>query len=854
MLEQRSMNTGVTRDIFDNHLFESNVFFNDFVKEGQNLFKDDILNMESFWSELSQTFDNVDSWGRKESDVSTRVIVPLLRFLDWPFLQKRTLSVQGTQLRPDFVLFQDENFFKETASSDFDSTGLQKEIIGFLEVESGSRELNTNKAKKEENPYRQLMEYLVHARKEQGFLCNGREMWFVDNTGISSEKRYVRVDLVALAKRGTPEDHMLFQLLFARRTCTETLDGRRPDEGGTTHLQRLREMNRQETTLSECELRDFIYGTGGKPSLIELVGRALFRTARSRGEKPDLADMFANAQYFAFRLLFLAFFESRYLNANLLPEKCSYKFISLHKIFDTCRQMQGGDLERYTEWRNLRQLFAVINNGDQDLHIPIFKGCLFSDDNAPMLAWPRLFSNRELLQILEMLFIYDGKVRDFSVLSVTQLGTIHEGLSGFEFRTADEKLWYLDYQCKGREREEGYFNIVEYAQIRKNDQCTIFNEVKYEKGNLYFVGNSNSRKITASYYTPSSLSAPLVRRAIDHMLAHLGKDRSILDIRILDSACGSGHLLVECLDYLTNRALSRIEDDPLLNDALMEEKSRIANEFVSQGLIAHADDLNVDETAILRRILLKKNIYGVDIQKFSVELTCLSLWIKTFVFGTPLSFLEHHIKQGNALIGCSRARLEKALTDAENKFGLLRDKFQYKRETLFDLYRKLSGLRDTTAEDIRNSKRIYNEEIQPIIEEMNLFFDCLTMKEILKIRGESVPPCRELFEALDTALHGTSKGGEQLRGLELMERIRQYRRQYAFFNWQLEFPEAFANGRSSGFHVIIGNPPWDKTKFSDADFFSQYRSSYRTLTNNRKREIRNILLDNKSIAMKYAST
>lgn len=848
-VQPQATDNGITKKIFENHLFDANFFTGSLVQESQKFSQDSIQKLEDFRKTLQKTFEDIDNWGTIEANVSTRVIVPLLNFLEWPFLQEKTYIIQGSkQLRPDFVLFQDEDAAKTTPALSSEVSELPKNIAVILEAKAADKTLDTGKINRGENPYGQLLDYLTYARIDKGFLCNGKELWLVDNSQLSTSKRFVKVDLMTLAKFGTTQDWQLFYLLFARKAHIEPLETTEDTHKAATVFEHLTYLDTQQKNRSECELRDFIYGTGGKLSMIELIGKALYRTANKRGEKPELADIFTNAQFLAFRLLFLAFFESRYLESRLLPEVCRYEDISLHQIFIRCKNLNDKKLNYYTEWQNIQNLFSIIDKGNKNLFIPLFNGGLFNDDNAPMLAWPLVFDNKELLEILDMLFIYDGKIRDFTSLSVTQLGTIYEGLLGFEFRITNETTWYLDYQTKGKEREEGYFGIADYSILKSDKKTTIFHETKYEKGNLYFVSMSNSRKNTASYYTPSSLTGPVVKRAIDHLLSHMDSEESILDVRILDSACGSGHLLVEGLNYLTNQALLRIDSDQRLNEALTEEKQRIAEEFVNQGLIFQTEDLNVDEISILKRILLKKNIYGVDIQQFSVELTCLSLWIESFIFGTPLSFLEHHIKQGNSLIGCSRKKFEKALSDAENEFGLLKEKFQQKREVLFELYKKLSSLRDTTSEDIKQSKKIYREEIQPIIDEISFFFDCLTMKEIKKIQGIKVQPCRELFEKIDTYLYENKNDPD---GKKLVEEIKNYKNTYRFFNWALEFPEAFANGRTSGFHVIIGNPPWDKTKFSDADFFSQYRSNYRTVSNSKKKEIKEDILDNKTIAKKY---
>lgn len=872
------MESRTSSEIFENRLFDAEFFAVGLLEEGKRFFGDRTMVLKTFQDNLASAFNGIDNWGNIEANVRTKIILPILKFLDWPFLEEKTYSVQGRQLRPDYVLFHDEASADAPDAGDIDSTEkrvfllqseapmLPKGVEVFLEAKAADKKLDTAKARVSENPYLQLLDYLNNAGIDRGFLCNGRELWLVDASSRTPNKRYVKVDLEALAKEGTPEDWQVFMVLFARRSHVELLPAVSEKTGQKTLFQRVKHLDWEQKTLSECELRNVIYGTDGNPSMIELIGKALYRAALRQGKEPAPAKIFANAQFLAFRLLFLAFFESKYLKAHVLPRNCAYADTSLWKIFQNSAEATGDSKGWFSAWRNLQMLFCVIDKGDQNLFIPLFNGGLFSDENAPMLAWPRILNNREIHEILKMLFLYEDKRRDFSALSVTQLGTIYEGLLGFEFRIASEKIWYLDYKTGGKGREEGYYSLADYAKIKANKKVSILSETKYEKGDLYFVGSSNSRKTTASYYTPSSLSAPLVKRAIDHLLDNLDKDRStgkgkdcsILDVRILDSACGSGHLLVESLNYLTSQALSRIDNDPRLKAALDEEKSRIAEEFKRLELIADGEEQDIDEMAILKRILLKKNIYGVDLHPFSVELTCLSLWIETFIFGTPLSFLAHHIKHGNSLVGCSRSKFDQALSDAENKFGLSREKYQQKRTRLFELYQKLSSLRDTTVEDLQDSKRIYREEILHIIEEMNLFFDCVTMKEFKMLQGQRTLPCMELFESIDAWLHkpDSTRGKEQdvkqdKAGQKLVDEIHRYKEEYAFFNWQLEFPEAFANGGTSGFHVIIGNPPWDKTKFSDADFFSQFSADYRTASNSRKAEIQADVLCNAAIARRY---
>ena len=165
------------------------------------------------------------------------------------------------------------------------------------------------------------------------------------------------------------------------------------------------------------------------------------------------------------------------------------------------------------------------------------------------------------------------------------------------------------------------------------------------KGEVYLKSSNNSRKSSASYYTPSALSQRLVKASIDHARE---AGRALQDIKILDNACGSGHFLVEALGYLTDLALEQLPNDEALQALVTSERDKIVEHMRSLNLTDIPDD-----GQILKRALLKRCIFGVDLNPFAVELARLSLWMDSFIFGTPLSFIEHHVQHGNALMGAS---------------------------------------------------------------------------------------------------------------------------------------------------------------------------------------------------------
>ncbi|HEG8072681.1 TPA: class I SAM-dependent DNA methyltransferase, partial [Campylobacter jejuni] len=303
--------------------------------------------------------------------------------------------------------------------------------------------------------------------------------------------------------------------------------------------------------------------------------------------------------------------------------------------------------------------------------------------------------------------------------------------------------------------------------------------------------------------------------------------------KILDNACGSGHFLVGILNAITHIVLSDFDHFTNLKELYEEEKENILNyikDFVQ--------DYELDESDVLKRLLLKRIIYGVDLNPFSIELTKLSLWIDSFIFGTPLSFIEHHIKCGNALVGSSIIDFENLIK--QNKENIFTNSITQEFEILQEVFEKLDNLQDTNEEQIKQSKQIYQNEITPKLDKLNLYLDYINSlhfanKEELQI-----------LKALSQDDIQNLSQNEQAKAI-----ISKYQKEFNFFNYELEFPEITENQVFKGFDIIIGNPPWDKTKFSDSDFFPQYKSDYRSLIASKKKEIQDNLLAKDYIKQNY---
>ncbi len=140
-----------------------------------------------------------------------------------------------------------------------------------------------------------------------------------------------------------------------------------------------------------------------------------------------------------------------------------------------------------------------------------------------------------------------------------------------------------------------------------------------------------------------------------------------LDVRVLDPAMGSGHFLVEVVDYVSNRLIDFLNgwsEQPGLGAAGTDARRTSSTRSTRQHVTIDADRLT--RVALLKRAVLKRCVYGVDLNAMAVELAKVSLWLDAFTLGAPLSFLDHHLKWGNSLIGARIRRGAAALEGAAN--------------------------------------------------------------------------------------------------------------------------------------------------------------------------------------------
>ncbi len=798
---------------------------------------------------LNANFDVTTLAVRSEAQLEDTFIGPLLAQLGWRKVAQETITVQGKLAKPDWCLMLEPGQDNALIASKDHTL-----ITAICESKAWDKTLDTGKADRKLNPHHQLQDYLSTLRVRFGFLTNGRLWRVYDTDKITAKKTFIEFDLQRLlAVEDAAEKAQglaLFAFFFGRDTYI------RPAEGAqASAIEQAIAASADFTLEVEENLKAVIYGYAGEDSLFEIMGRAIHKA----NPKASLASVYENSVVLLFRLLFVVYFEDK--NAVLLNKHPFYPRYSLAQLFQNLRQIANGQTPERDKLHDgvyaLKQLFEMLDEGAEDIDIPLFNGGLFDPARAPLLLRPKIFDNATLRQLLEKLLykthrgntLFDTR-RDFKNMSVTHLGRIYEGLLEFRFERATENAVYLEFESSATKGKtvEAYFDSYDTANLRKEKGFRAWREISVKKGDVFLKSASNSRKTTASYYTEPVLSQPLVKASIDHAIAAAAANgqasgRTFMDLKILDNACGSGHFLVEALGYLTDLALARLDTDADLQQLVNEESAKITEQLQFLNL-----DYMPEDAQILKRALLKRCIFGVDLNPFAVELARLSLWMDSFIFGTPLSFIEHHVQHGNSLMGASVQDFINYNAVEVQQNDMFVENLSARFDDLRTVMTELDAMRDTTAQEVEQSKALWKNTISPKLNLLSRALSFICTRRALLAEGKR-DDCEALSKTPDLIsqlFDDTKSKSAALRQIEA------YATRYRFFHFEVAFPEAFARGKK-GFDIIVGNPPWDRTKFTDFDFFPQYHSNYRSLKNSEKTAVQKRLLESEHIAAAYES-
>ncbi|OUJ18307.1 Type II restriction enzyme methylase subunit [Methanonatronarchaeum thermophilum] len=260
----------------------------------------------------------------------------------------------------------------------------------------------------------------------------------------------------------------------------------------------------------------------------------------------------------------------------------------------------------------------------------------------------------------------------------------------------------------------------------------------------------------------------------------------VFDLKVLDPAMGSGHFLVEAVDYLAREVVNAHEKQA------KEEGGE-----------------TIDETHDIhwaRRQVAQNCIYGVDLNPMATELAKVSLWLRTLASEQPLAFLDHHLKTGNSLVGSDfedieeieetsgDGRPETSLTD----FGLT---FKGTIDDLLKVYQEIMQIENEELSDIKKIEEKYSE-----IERNKIKNRLETILDIHTAQKFNIEVPEDTIKNLVSSIKD-DKIWKKIKIEEWYKKVKETKQKHRFFNWQLEYPEVFFSEKN-GFDAVIGNPPY----------------------------------------------
>lgn len=658
-------------------------------------------------------------------------------------------------------------------------------------------------------------------------LTNGR-LWRLYSARVSSAStNYFEVDLEGVADEKDPK-LKYFVGLFSAAALSPRQDITDVDfvfDGGVQYGKEL-----------EDDLRKKVFE---QQLFLDLVRAVIQHSPEKKYSEVVLAEAKKKALKLLYRLLFVLYAESR----NLLPAGDSrYEQISLGKVRERLAAMEK-ELEGRSTWNALQRLFNAISNGDPNVNVPEYDGALFEEDKS---IDDLEIMNKHLVPALRALTEKDGKGIDYQNLGVRQLGSLYEALLEYTVSQAETDLVVI---------KDEILDMSFTSELNKKPARII------EKGDIFLSAGGLARKGTGSYYTPDKIVKFLVRKGLEPIFEDrekkfteqvtIWKERGsreaaqksidiLLDIQVVDPAMGSGHFLVTVVDEISRwimGILKRHPDAPLARE-IGKDREQIIEEQKKKGIKLDKDLLTFN--VILKRRVMKRCVFGVDINPLAVELAKLSLWLDSFTIGTPLTFLDHHIRAGDSLIGLWMDNLKARKPD-----NTTLDAWTGNVESIGDLLQQVSYPADLTINEVKKSRNNY-EEFRERSHPLHVLLDMQAAGIIDEELHKQLPRNLSLVE--ETIRNGKLDG---VIWAEPVKKVQEYRNKYGFFHWELEFPDAFTDSRR-GFDLIVMNPPWHAVRLYDDDFFSQYYPSFRMMsTKLEKEKLMSKILKDKAIAKSY---
>lgn len=757
-------------------------------------------------------------------------------------------------------------------------------------------------------PISRAIEFVLdHNQTPWALLSNGSELRLYRKGG-SIARQYLKIDFFALFDNDDDKEWLAFWGLFRLAAFVPATSGSASQvaEPGASPvrclLERVIEESQRHATKIANDLREnvvraveaLLQGILDAPS-----NRQLWKSLQDSRRVPDeeqLKVLFKESIYFLYRLLFILYAESR----DLLPVgdseiyRNAYSIEHLREMTER-KEIRPEDYNKTYYIETLRTLFSLLRNG-YPFRNPVTRNTTAqakATSSSPFVISPyngQLF-DPERTELLDMCHIPDRAVREvilelslshpknrferrerysYADLGVDQLGSIYEGLLVYEPFIAEQAM--VEARIKGETR------LVPREQA--DDLELSYNQESIKPAGSFLLRIwGGRRKGSGSYYTPQEITAflvkdalvPLVEPIVERCTQRNDDDKplssadEILKIKVCDPAMGSGAFLVQACRYL--------------------------GEAYGRALIAEGRSINeritTDDLARFKRRIAEKCIYGVDLNPLAVELAKVSLWLETLAHDRPLTFLDAHLRCGNALIGAPLrdqagkldfSRLVILPTEAYGKASkedtqafkdLLEEVKKNNKKQLKQSIKEIQAgqlsliggaeLQQIVADYEQRRVQLEESDENKNMEEAvvlvhrkeELLKEAFTSREsqvrrfkqlcdlwcstwFWPIDADVPPPTTVTYYDLagiifDRPGHLVLDDAEKY--LQIASSVAKDRR---FFHWEVEFPEVWYDDKGNplpngGFDVIVGNPPWEAVKPNSQEFWSNYLPTFRTL-------------------------
>ena len=771
-----------------------------------------------------------------ESQTEDDLIWPILEALGWTaWLRQQNLSPRGREDVPDGILFESDEA-KDRANGYPEEWKRYEPGRAVVESKRWGRPLDRRSERRGEEtaPSSQMLRYMrrvddvTEGRLRWGILTNG-EKWRLYFSGARSvSEQFFEIDLAAIldlpghneglfALDEEDRRHWLkvFVLIFRRDAFAP-----RGADPRSVHEKALEEGRFYERRVAE-DLSNKVFGE---------VFPDLASTILEAAPQTDLQEVRDGALILLYRLLFILYAEDR----DLLPvRELRYDDYGLRKMrVDVGDRMDRSDVFSETSaryWGAMSDLFIAIDRGDASIGLPPYNGGLFDPTRTPILTNIRI-PDAPMARVIDALSferLPEGKKYiNYRSLSVQQLGSIYE-------------------------------RLLEYEVVRDDGGITV-------RPNIF------ARRGSGSYYTPDDLVQlilaetlePLVearkqafRSKIDELarsslpehdrllqIRALDPANALLDLKICDPSMGSGHFLVSLVDLMADQVIAAIADAEMeapdawgdyvspLTERIDTIRATILANVGRRGWTMDPDHL--DDRHIVRRMVLKRCVYGVDKNPMAVELAKVSLWLHTFTVGAPLSFLDHHLRCGDSLFG---VWVRPAIDKAEQQGGLFL-KGPLSRAT--HAAAPMLGIEELTDAEVAEVHRSADgfAEVSEMTAPLNALLSLLHAFDWMDIRDREnrAAYLAWLDGAFGDPIHIAQGSAPVLTGAKegerfsrLLETARKLVDEERFLNWQVAFPGVWSDWEKEelhgGFDAVVGNPPWDRMKLQQVEWFAARR-------------------------------